>query len=573
MNNEEIEQALSEMVADFILSYAKGSDEKVWDFSLQGRKVWNVSLDFSFGFPHQLPLVKLLEKDDIGVLAHVNRKCTVCIEESDSIVINTDEPSRVIEYFLEETVEALDMASLKINQVELTDEYEGYFQYDAKATVHSFYSATDKLETVSLNIVPVKSGKLFQQNHLYNAPVLILDNRNTYPSEYSNVKKAISTNINIIHIPLQTAVLPPSHGRELTAAYIHTIAEDISEKNKKTLEKFLRKTKQKKEFFLLISMPRTEAERTQLLLHFTSAIDLYHPLKSYSDQWDIEFFTIQRNNKEYLLERGGAQNSLLDKKVVLVGCGSVGGEIAYMLAKAGVGELTLIDPEGLEVDNIYRHRLGGNSLSYTPNSKGIVRPFSKVATLQYSLHKDLPYIKVNAVEDDFEKIIDEEYIYNADLIVIATGLPSKNLQFNAALKERNIKHTVFCWNEAAGYGGHAVYINLDECCLECLYTDESKFTNSCKLNFLETGQNISKNLTGCAGAFTSFSYLDSSQTALLAASLSIQILLEQILTSKASSWKGRGNTLLKTTQRYEDSSLMNEVGIERVAYCKVCHGQ
>jgi len=573
MNNEEVEQALSVITADFILSYNKGSDDNVWVFSLQGRKVWNVSLDFSLDFPHQLPLVKLLDKDDVGVLGHVNRSCTVCIEESDSIVINIEEPSRVIEHFLKEIVETLDMSSLKINQVELTDEYEGYFQYDAKASVHSFYSATDKLEKISLNIVPVKSGKLFQQNHLYNSPILILDNSNTYPSEYSNVKKAISTTVNIIHIPLQEAVLPPSNGKELTAEYIHVITEDISAKNKKVLEKFLRKTKEKKEFFLLISMPRTEAERTQFLLHYTSAIDLHHPLKAYSDQWNIELFTIQRNNKEYLLERGGAQSSLLDKKVVLVGCGSVGGEIAYMLAKAGVGELTLIDPEGFEVDNIYRHRLGGDLLNYSPNDKGIVLPFSKAAALKYSLQRDLPYLKVNAVEDYFEKVVDEEYIHSADLVIVAVGTPSINLKINTMLKERNIKHVVFCWNEAAGYGGHAVYLDLEECCLECLHTDTGKFTNIGMLNFLEIGQHISKNLTGCAGVFTPFSYLDSSQTAILAANQSVQVLLGNKLVSSASSWKGQGNSNLKTTQRYDDAALMSEVDIERVSSCKVCHGE
>lgn len=572
MNHDEIEQALSQITSDFVLSYNEGSDDNVWDFSLQGRTIWNVSLNFSFGFPHRLPLAKLLNKDDVGILAHVNRECTVCVEESDSVVINKTVPSKVIEHFLKEIVKTLDFSSLKINQVELTDEYEGYFQYDAKGTIHSFYTATDILETISLNIVPIKSGILFQQYHHYHYPVLLFDSNNAYPADFSNVKKAISTTINIIHIPLQTAVLPPSGGEKMTAKYVHDITEDISVENRKELNRIFKKIKEKQEFFILLSMPRREAERSQLLLHYTSKTDLPHPLKVYSDAWDIQFFMIQRNNKEYLLERGGADNSLSNKKVILAGCGSVGSEIAYMLAKSGVGELTLVDNDGLEVDNIYRHRLGGDLLNYAPNNKGVVKVHSKVDALKHSLQTDLPYVKVNAVPKTFEKFIDDESILNADLIVVAVGAPSINLKINAMLKRHDVEHAVFCWNEASGYGGHSVYVNLSECCLECLYTDDDGFTNICGLNFLEAGQNISKNLTGCAGVFTPFSYLDSSQTALLAANQAVQMLLGQTSTSTAISWKGRGNHL-KTTQRYDDASLLTEIDIEKAALCKVCHEQ
>lgn len=573
MNIDEIKELLQKISSPKVLSYKQNHDF-VWDFCLQGRKEWNISLDFSFDFPNYLPSVKLLDKGMIGTLAHVNRKCTVCVQASDSLLIDKTRLSEVIEYFLEDIIKTLDYASLQINQVELTDEYEGYFEYDVKGHINSFYFATDKLENVCLHIVPVKSGHLYKQNHLYHAPVLLLDTKNNYPVDFSNVKQALSTVINIIHIPLENAVLPPSSADELTAHYIDFITGNISIKNKSKLEKKLEKIKPKKEFFLLISMPRRGLERTQLLLHYTSKKDLLHPLIEYSEQWDIETYALQRNNKEYLLERGGASNDLLNKKVVIVGCGSVGSEIAVMLAKAGVGEFTLIDFDNLKVDNIYRHRLGGRFLNYEPNLKeeGRVKPYSKVVALQFALQKDLPYIKVNPIKKSFDRVIDQENILNADLIIVAVGSPSYNLKLNTAFKERNVDKAVFCWNEAASYGGHSVSINYSECCLECLYTDDDGYSNICKLNFLEVNQNISKNLTGCAGVFTPFSYLDSSQTALLAANQSVQILLGQTNSSKSISWKGKDSGTLKTTSRYREIDLMSESDIFREEHCKVCNG-
>lgn len=571
MTNAIIEEELKKVSSPYLLSYEKTNTNKVWNFSLQGRKVWNVSLDFS-RFPINLPYTKLLDQADVGSLAHVNRECTVCIEESDTVIIDANRFSEVIETFLKDIVETLDYASHKISQDELTDEFEGYFQYDNKGSVNSFYRATDKLEFTTLKISPQKAGQGFRQNKPHY-PVLILNDRHEYPKEFSNVKKVTSTVINIIHLPLEVAVLPPPNAEKISIAYIDEISKNISEENKKVLKKLLKKSKSRKEFFILISMPRSDGERTQLLLHFTSTDKLDHPLLTYSDIWKVEHYNIQRHNKEYLLERGGAQKSLLDKKVVIVGCGSVGSEVSFMLAKAGVNELILIDYDILEADNIYRHRLGGDYLNYVPDKTGKVNSFSKVRSLEHAIEKDLPHVNVIPIKTFFEKVMDKDYIYNADLIIFAVGSPSLNLKFNEELKKRDIHNAIFCWNEAAGYGGHSVFLNYNESCLECLYTNEEGYSNICKLNFLEAGQNISKNLTGCAGVFTPFSYLDSSQTALLASNQAVEFLLDQNSASKAISWKGKGNSILTTTERYDTASLMEEIDISKEDHCRICNGE
>lgn len=50
-------------------------------------------------------------------------------------------------------------------------------------------------------------------------------------------------------------------------------------------------------------------------------------------------------------------NTLKNKVAVLVGCGSVGGTAACYLARAGVGELVLVDSDALKPHNIARHEL------------------------------------------------------------------------------------------------------------------------------------------------------------------------------------------------------------------------
>lgn len=49
---------------------------------------------------------------------------------------------------------------------------------------------------------------------------------------------------------------------------------------------------------------------------------------------------------------------LAKERILLVGCGSGGGQLALELAKSGIGTLVLADPDRLEVHNVMRHVLG-----------------------------------------------------------------------------------------------------------------------------------------------------------------------------------------------------------------------
>jgi len=51
------------------------------------------------------------------------------------------------------------------------------------------------------------------------------------------------------------------------------------------------------------------------------------------------------------------RNALSQKHIAIVGCGSIGGAVADIAARTGVGTLTLIDPDVVSPENIGRHVL------------------------------------------------------------------------------------------------------------------------------------------------------------------------------------------------------------------------
>ena len=68
---------------------------------------------------------------------------------------------------------------------------------------------------------------------------------------------------------------------------------------------------------------------------------------------------LQRYQRQMLLPHLGeaGQRTLLASKVVIIGCGGLGGTISQILARAGVGELTLCDADTVQLDNLHRQIL------------------------------------------------------------------------------------------------------------------------------------------------------------------------------------------------------------------------
>src|SRR5437867_8391247 len=72
----------------------------------------------------------------------------------------------------------------------------------------------------------------------------------------------------------------------------------------------------------------------------------------------ITFWTSHSRGGPMIFARNPREHEVLSgKHVAVIGCGSFGSAIAEMLARAGIGQLTLIDPDVLSAENLGRHVL------------------------------------------------------------------------------------------------------------------------------------------------------------------------------------------------------------------------
>lgn len=170
---------------------------------------------------------------------------------------------------------------------------------------------------------------------------------------------------------------------------------------------------------------------------------------------------VQRADADWVHGRGRdiRTRRLLDSRVVVVGCGSVGAPVACALAQAGVGRIELADPESLSWPNIGRHPLGAPYVGR-----------NKAEALADRLQADYPHLTVEHRACSLHHLLshDADLLANADLIVAATGSWVAESALNRWHVRQERRHPIlYAWTEAHACAGHAVAIGREDGCLQC----------------------------------------------------------------------------------------------------------
>jgi NADH/NAD ratio-sensing transcriptional regulator Rex len=163
--------------------------------------------------------------------------------------------------------------------------------------------------------------------------------------------------------------------------------------------------------------------------------------------YKLHKYSVKRLDKEYLFTRGSSDmiKSVATQKhsVAIVGCGSLGGSLAFKLAKNGIQHIKLIDNDLLKNDNIARHICGVNDIGKY-----------KVNALKEFIQKNVPECEIESFVNRGEDIIDQ--LESSDLVVIAVGHEGRELYNLYSQISSNAK--VLTWFEY-DYGGHYIFYN------------------------------------------------------------------------------------------------------------------
>lgn len=178
-----------------------------------------------------------------------------------------------------------------------------------------------------------------------------------------------------------------------------------------------------------------------------------------------------RYSRHLLLDKIGesGQLKLKQARVVIVGAGGLGCPAALYLAASGVGSLTLIDPDKIEISNLQRQIL------YKTNH--VKRGKTQIAANQ--LQALNPEINITAIEKPVEQTDFETLLSQADMVLDCTDNAKSRYFINQACWQT--KTPLISGAAIRGEGQLMVFdfANNQGPCYQCIYPDLAEEELNC----------------------------------------------------------------------------------------------
>lgn len=153
------------------------------------------------------------------------------------------------------------------------------------------------------------------------------------------------------------------------------------------------------------------------------------------------------------------QEKLNAAKILMVGAGGLGSPSALYLAASGIGEMTIIDPDVVDLSNLQRQILHDTSSVGVP----------KVESAKKRIHEVNPNVKVNAIQDQLSNENVRQLVREHDVVVDGTDNFQTRYMVNDACifeKKLNVYGSIFRFD-----GQSTVFCDPNGPCYRCLYPE------------------------------------------------------------------------------------------------------
>lgn len=445
-----------------------GESEGIIFFLLDGN-------EYGLWYPHmnmdtQRPIILIKDEDELNYPhflqgsipwddSGLDKYRVVCLYENDSTINFLQS----YEEKIRETVERL-IELVSLSPLEREREYQKEFLY-------YWNNAAIQAKPVSLYIGDSTSFKklnVYQDEKEDLRFVSAGIRLNDYNKRVKNIKKWKHVpSYPAFYIPIidKRRVVPPLYGKSWTSDDILNIicGREFKRIDSETYIKLSEEKIKSNKVFLVFEMNIEGNEVCfTTLIGFKGAQNdtLLNCLKNNISE--VQSVISKRVDYGYLSKQIGNDIKLYNKKILLIGGGSLGSYLAHELVKAGIKEITIYDDDIIEDENILRYSGGGYFVG-----------IKKASALQFDLHAIHPEINVKAVNEKMDEKLLTKEAENADLIIFTVGSSDLQLRLNRVLKEMACKKkSVYAWLEAGGANSHILLIDYNKPgCFQCLYTD------------------------------------------------------------------------------------------------------
>ena len=233
---------------------------------------------------------------------------------------------------------------------------------------------------------------------------------------------------------------------------------------------------------------------------------------------------VVRVDAGWIHQRGGSvTGGLHEKHAIIVGCGSLGSQVALQLAQSGVN-LTLVDDDLLLSENTARHFLGGQDYLFK----------NKAVGLRLCLKKRFPHLTINAIDKTVQSAMynDMQVFYNSDLVVNTTGSSSAEVDLGLlGRKDPKMPPVIFGWTEPHAIVGQLLIVQDKGGCYFCeMQTRRYQVT--------KWAESQEKTEPGCGAYYQPYGAVDMAPIQAMVSRACLEVLNGQIERSEVRTWVG-----------------------------------
>lgn len=253
-------------------------------------------------------------------------------------------------------------------------------------------------------------------------------------------------------------------------------------------------------------------------------ISILRSHKYHSQQLKVP--NVYRVDPEWIHHRGGPRLSQSRKRVGIVGCGSLGAPVAIALAQSGM-DLTLIDHDILQFENVARHPLGGEGLVERTKASGLAK----------HLHQRFPHINISVVTDKIQTVCrtNPEALFECDIIISTCANWVGELAMSAfARTNTQMPPVIFGWAEPHAIAGHALIVTDIGGCLNCQMDSPTEFANA--VTSWDKSQLMKE--PACGAYYQPYGAIDIAPIASMIARASMECLSGEVTHSELRTWIG-----------------------------------
>ncbi len=496
--------------------------------------IYEIDIVVDRNFPFSAPRIALVDKSKFLSWPHVERDGCLCLLHAQAS-IKTSTSTELIQYLLKEAVNIATAGQAKTNYSDFVSEFHSYWSYVVDS----------RRPTVWSNLGQKSSNRFVVCWHGKNFTLVGEDEKQlqNWLRNYFHEKKDVSRTFqNALLLWLENPIFPEEYP-----------------KSNADFANLIKKENQETQDFFYKSLPFEEID-TLVLFRFgtdtgvaTGGVWLKKPtdnilqrgfrngstnkkimsLRYLSNRRNLSTVGVQRIDSEWIHTRGGKSEAkrLQDKTVALIGCGSIGSQVAQVLAHSGVGRFLLIDPDVLSWDNVARHALGGSYVGQ-----------NKAEAMANYLSVNFPHIEiVNAHKDQWGNCFqnDATEFSNCDIVVATTGDWQAESSLNYIHRTSvDFPPVIFGWTEAHACAGHAMIVHDLGGCLSCGMDSTGNFEFSV-IDWQNKG--TFEVIPACGGFYQPYGIIDLIPIVSMIADLVIKALLGKTCRSYISTWIGQEN--------------------------------